>query len=131
MNEAPPPRTLSAEQQRSVELMAEVKFAVRMMLQKYATESAEIFKHSQDTSVPVIAVVQMALAQAATEYLITGGKTMDDAVRSMTATTERAMQHWLQTLFKQHSQTTADAAPAPKAKKQRARNGRSVRNSRR
>jgi ferredoxin-NADP reductase len=129
MTEAPPLRTLSAEQQRSVELMAEVKFAVRMLLQKYATESAEIFKHSQDTAVPVIAVVQMALAQAATEYLITSGRAMDDAVRAMSSTTEQAMHKWMQTLFKQHSQTTADAAPAPKAKKQRARNGRSVQNS--
>lgn len=124
MTEQPQPRVLTPKQQRSVELMAEVKFAIRMMLQKYATEAFEISNGQQDASLPVVAVIQMGLAQAATEYLITAGHGQSEAVQLMTSYTERAMHTWLQTLFKQHSQTTA---PPPATKKQRRkRNGRSV-----
>lgn len=121
---APEPRQLTPKQQRSIELMAEVKFAVRMLLQKYATESFEISSGQQDPALPVISVVQMALAQAAVEYLCTAGRTPAEGVQQMTMMTEKAMHAWLNTLFRGHSATAPQAGtvpvkPASKGKRRR------------
>ena len=88
------------ERNRVLEISKEIKQAIRNTIDKYATEISIINTTNNDPHTPIIGVVQMALAQAATEYMVTNGASAVEAVDAACQTMNNSMQQWVKVIFK-------------------------------
>ena len=88
------------EKTRTIEITREIKQTIRDALNKYATEVSVISRGSNDPHTPIIGVTQMALAQAATEYMVTNGASAIEAVEATCHTMNNSMQQWVAVVFK-------------------------------
>ena len=81
--------------------LQDIKDEVRAVIEKHGTEASQLAPNQSDPHTPIISIMQMALAQAATEYLLVCGCPLPQAVQLTTDKTSEAMQQWLKTLFRQ------------------------------
>lgn len=84
-----------------VKLSNTIKSEIRDILDKHATEASQLAVKSDDPHVPVIGWLQMALVNAATEYLITCGCQPIEAVQLTVDVTGKSMNAWINSLNSQ------------------------------
>lgn len=78
-----------------------IKQEIRTIIDKHADEASQLAVKSDDPHVPIVGWMQMALANAATEYLITCGCQPIEAVQLMVDTTGKSMNGWMDALNSQ------------------------------
>ena len=81
--------------------MKRVKADVREVINKYATESSQLSVNSADPHSPVIGIVQMALANAAADYMNLCGATPLECFEVTVNISGQAMQQWINAVMKQ------------------------------
>lgn len=96
-------RTTVAENGRREEVKAALipmKDEVRAIIEKHATLASQLSPNFPDPHTPIIVFMQMALAQAAMEYLIVCGLPINETAGQVMNLTGRAMEAWARSLLK-------------------------------
>ena len=88
------------EKTRAIEITKEIKTVMRTILDKYASEVSAINQNNDDPHSPIIGCLQMTMAQASTEYMITCGATPNEAVQATVNNMNLAMQHWVASILR-------------------------------
>ena len=88
------------EKLRAIEITKEIKADLRTTIEKYASEVSGINQANDDPHTPIIGCMQMAFAQAATEYMITSGAKPNEAVMLTVNTIGTCMQQWCNSILK-------------------------------
>lgn len=91
------------DKEKAVALMERMKKDVLAVLNKYATEASQIAVNMTDPHSPVIAFAQMAVANAAADYLKLCGANPAESFQVTVNTTGRAMQEWVNAVMKKHN----------------------------
>jgi hypothetical protein len=99
------------DREKVKEAIKPMKDDVRALIDKYASMAAELSPNSTDPHSPVLAFMQMALAQAAVEYMLVCGCTLPEAVQATVTVTGRSMEAWVRTLMRG---STPDVQPVQK-----------------
>ena len=82
-------------------MMARMKIDLRKVIEAYATEASELSVNSPDPHTPIIGCMQMALANAASEYLISScGTTPIEGFQLVVNTSGQAMRKWVEAAAK-------------------------------
>lgn len=89
----------------AIDLATRMKADVLAVLNKYANEASQIAVNMTDPHAPVIAFTQMALANAAADYLKLCGATPTECFQVTCNVTGNAMQQWVQAVLKKHGAT--------------------------
>jgi hypothetical protein len=100
------------DREKAKDLMARMKVDVRAILEKYAAEAADLSVNSDDPHSPVIGCVQMALANAAAQYMSFCGATPLEGFNVTVNITGQAMKHWVNAVM-QHSGLKPANDPVP------------------
>ena len=93
---------MSLDASKVKDLSERMKLDVRSVIEKYANESAQIWATSPDPHIPVIAFMQMALANAGADYLIFSGAQPQEGFEQVVNITGQAMERWVKAVLKQH-----------------------------
>jgi hypothetical protein len=101
---------------KAIDLLKRIKADARAILDKYSTEASALATKSEDPHLPVVAAVQVALANAATDYMVTCGAKPQDAIGGVINTTGLAMQQWISALMG-NAKVNPQAVPKPKKSK--------------
>jgi hypothetical protein len=88
--------------EKAKDMMKRMKGDVREVINNYATETNTLANKGADPHTPVIAAMQMALANAAVDYLVLCGMTPPEALQTACNVTGIAMQQWLDTVLRLH-----------------------------
>ena len=94
---------------KAVELMKKMKADVRGILNTYATEASQLAVNSDDPHSPVIGCAQMALANAAADYLALCGCTGPECFTITVNISGRAMEQWIKAVMKAQKLVAAEA----------------------
>lgn len=81
-------------------VMKEIKNEVRAILNKHAADCSAIAVNSQDPHSPVIACVQMALVEAAMDYLRLCGVKPEFSLSAIVDLNGKVMMKWVKMLTK-------------------------------
>ena len=94
---------------KAVELMKKMKADVRALLNTYATEASQLAVNSEDPHSPVIGCAQMALANAAADYLALCGCTGPECFTITVNISGQAMEQWIKAVIKSQNLVVAEA----------------------
>lgn len=83
-----------------IEQLKGCKDDLRIIVEKYATQTSLLAVNSSDPHLPVVSLMQMALAQACVEYLITSGMDVTTAVNATIQATGKSMEAWVSQIAK-------------------------------
>jgi hypothetical protein len=86
------------DKEKVKEFLNVLKIDMRAMIEKHANEAAALSVNSTDPHLPIIACVQMALATAGLQYLLTCGVEPSEGLSGIIDSCNKAMQAWLQAL---------------------------------
>lgn len=107
------------DKDHAIDLLKRVKGDIRAILDKYAVEAAKLSINSADPHSPVIGIVQMALANAAVDYMCHCGAVPMEGFEAAVSATGNAMEQWVNAVMKQNNiQTKPPEGAATEAKKE-------------
>jgi len=86
-------------------LVSELKQDLTPMFKKYGNKFLQIARNKNDPYTPIVAVLQLGLAQCSAEYLANEGIRADIAVQMVINATGTAMANWVQSIIKQEQRT--------------------------
>lgn len=98
----------------AAEFMKKLKPLVRQLIEDNAQEATEVAVNSPNPHGPIIGCMQLALAQAATEYLLTTGIPINAAAQATCELINSAMMAWVNSM-----RPKGATPPAPKPIKSR------------
>lgn len=84
------------------DLHKRMKNSMRDLLNTYATEASGMAVRSADPHNPVVQAAQIALANAAVDYMVFCGSTPVDALQDVINSTGIAMKTWVDTIVRMH-----------------------------
>ena len=85
--------------QQAINITMKIKKDLRKLINVHGAK-VNALSPGSDPHTPIIGCLQMALAQAATEYLMQQGCSTPEAIHAMTNATSAAMTRWLASLMK-------------------------------
>ena len=85
------------------DVMKRMKDDLRALINQYAEEANSLASESSvDPHAPVVAAMQIALANAAVDYMLLCGATPPEALQNVTNVTGMAMKQWIDTIVRLH-----------------------------
>ena len=93
---------MKVDQAKAKDMMTRMKGSIRSVLNDYATEASNLALNSDDPHSPVIACAQMALANAAADYLALCGATGPECFQITVNVTGQAMEKWVGAVMNAH-----------------------------
>lgn len=97
--------------EKARDMMKRMKGDIRQILNDYATEASELAVREADPHTPVIQAAQIALANAATDYMVLCGDNAVEALNDVVQCTGLAMKQWTETAVRSmglKAQTTVE-----------------------
>lgn len=88
--------------QAARDLMTKVKGEIRQVINNNTTAASLLATKSPDPHTPILSMMQMALANAAVDYMVLCGATPVEAFQAVTNCTGVAMQCWVETVLRLH-----------------------------
>lgn len=95
----------AVDREKAAEFLGGLKKDVRGLIEGNSNEATRLSVNSEDPHIPIIGCMQMALASAAFEYLITCGVKPEEALAKTVDMTGGAMEIWLGKFLKGNTTT--------------------------
>jgi len=92
---------MTTSNEKAKDMMGRMKADIREVMNKYATEATALARNKDKIS-PVLSALQLAIANAAIDYVVLCGVPPADSVQVVANITGASMQHWINTVMKLH-----------------------------
>lgn len=89
------------DEKKVVELLKQIQADLRSILDDYAAEADTLAVNSIDPHTAIIHLTQMALVNAAADYMVNNGATAVEAFERVVSSTGDAMQAWVLAVAKE------------------------------